>query len=170
MRQIYMQKTQWNASLFCKFFIYFLHMNLAHFSVFFAGKCAGNCMAIFHIFRAFSWWFFMECVRGWERRDPGKIPVKMRQSRSGFHWKNSFLQRDVNEKRNWRESWKIPLVTSSAAAESEMKGRVELFIPYFSSFLMIILKTMWWDWVGWDCETVIPEKPLTPRSNRNHPV
>ena len=100
MRQIYMQKTQRNALLFCKFFIYFLHMNLAHFSVFFAGKFAGNCMVIFHIFRAFSWWFFMGCVRGWERRDPGKIPVKMRQSRSGLHWKYSFLQRDVNEKRD----------------------------------------------------------------------
>ena len=36
----------------------------------------------------------------------------------------------------------MPLVTSSAA-ESEMKRRVELFIPYFSSFLMIILMTMY---------------------------
>ena len=36
--------------IFLQIFHIFLHMNLAHFSVFFAG----NCMAIFHIFRAFS--------------------------------------------------------------------------------------------------------------------
>ena len=42
MRQIYMQKTLRNTLLFCKFSIYFLHMNLAHFSVFFAGKFAEN--------------------------------------------------------------------------------------------------------------------------------
>ena len=29
----------------------------------------------------------------------------MWQSRSGLHWKYSFLQRDVNEKRDWRQSW-----------------------------------------------------------------
>ena len=80
------------------------------------------------------------------RDGKGGIPVKSRckcgNPDRDCTEKNSFLQREINEKRNWRESWKIPLVTSSAAAESEMKGRVELFIPYFSSFLMIILMTM----------------------------
>ena len=75
MRQIYMQKTLRNALLFCKFSIYFLHMNFAHFSVSFAGKFAENCVAIFYIFQAFSWWFLWNCVQGWERRDPGQIPV-----------------------------------------------------------------------------------------------
>ena len=42
-----------------------------------------------------------------------------------------------------------------------MKRRVELFSPYFSSFLMIILMTMCVG-VGWDCETVIPDEPLKP--------
>ena len=49
-------------------------------------------------FKLFRDDFLLKCVQGWERRDPGQIPVKMRQSRSGLHWKYSFLQRDVNKK------------------------------------------------------------------------
>ena len=62
MRQLYVQKkTLRNASIFCKFSCEIcgvscisFRKNLAHFSVFFAGKFAENCLAIFYIFQAFS--------------------------------------------------------------------------------------------------------------------
>ena len=111
MRGIYVQKTVRNAwNLFaknsakCVNFLQILRcllqINLAHFSVFFAGKLAENWMAILYNFNLFRDDFLCNCVQGWERRDFGQIPVKMRPSRSGLHWKYSFLQRDVNEKRD----------------------------------------------------------------------
>ena len=75
MRQIHMQKN----TAKCVTFLQIFHINFAHFSVFFAGKFAENCMAIFHIFQALSWWFLWDYVQGWERRvDPGQnaaIPI-----------------------------------------------------------------------------------------------
>ena len=77
------------------------------------------------------------------RDGKGGIPVKSRckcgNPDRDCTEKNSFLQREINEKRNWREKWKIPLVTSSAAAaEIEMKGWKSHDFFIFSSFLMII--------------------------------
>ena len=65
----------------------FLHINMAHFSVFFAGKLTENWMAILYIFQAFSWWFFMGSVR---RDGKGGIPVKSR-------WKCGHPDRDCTE-------------------------------------------------------------------------
>ena len=36
-------------------------------------------------FKLFRDDFLLNCVQGWEKRDPGQIPVNMRQSRSGLH-------------------------------------------------------------------------------------
>ena len=71
MRQIHMQKTLRNALLFCKFSIYILHMNFAQFSVFFAGKFAENCVAIFYIFKFFRDDFYETVCRDGK----GGIPV-----------------------------------------------------------------------------------------------
>ena len=114
------KKNSANCVNFLQILRCFLQINLAPFSVFFAGKLAENWMAILYNFNLFRDDFLCNCVQGWERRDFGQIPVKFRPSRLGLHWKYSFMQRDVNEKR--------------------------------------------------DCETVIPEKRLTPRLNRNPPV
>ena len=87
----------------------FLHISLTHFPVFLEETVPENCMAILYIFQAFSWWFLWNCVQGWERRvDPGQnaaIPI-------GIALKNSFLQRDVNEKRDC-ESWPRKTVNPS---------------------------------------------------------
>ena len=74
------------------------------FGAFFGAFLQENCQEIVWqfciFFKLFREDFLCKCVQGWERRDFGQIPVKMRPSRSGLHWKYSFLQRDVNEKRD----------------------------------------------------------------------
>ena len=112
------------------------------------------------------------------RDGKGGIPVKSRckcgNPDRDCTEKNSFLQREINEKRNWRQSWKIPLVTSrAAAAESEMKAGGTLYSIFFKLLNDYFKDNVFRDGMGlggMDCETVIPEKPLTPRFNRNHPV
>ena len=95
MRAIHMQKTErnaWNSyaensekcvKLICKkqcemrseFRGVFCIEIWRIFSGFFFRKTCKNCMVIFYNFQAFSWWFLWDCVQGWERRDPGQIPV-----------------------------------------------------------------------------------------------
>ena len=64
MRQIYVQKTLRNALLFCKFSIYFLHMNFAHFSVFFCRKICRKLYGNFLYFSSFSVMIFMKLCAG----------------------------------------------------------------------------------------------------------
>ena len=82
MRQFNMQKTTAKCVNFLQILRFFLHINLARFPVFFAGKFAENCMAIFRIFQAFSWGFFTELCAGMgkagSRSNPGQnvaIPI-----------------------------------------------------------------------------------------------
>ena len=156
-------------------------------------------MAILYIFQAFSWWFPWNCVQGWERRDTGQIPLKMRQSRSRSHSKYWFLQRDVNEKRDC-ESYRTKMVKPSFEPQPaslmlkmtflRRSGRkYEKSCSYGHGVSWGLEQNVFWvcklreiaknakkkrekgewDWVGLIVK-LIPEKPLNPRSNRNPPV
>ena len=108
-----------------------------------AGKFPGKCMAIFYIFSS----FFVMILNGTVCRDgKGGIPVKSRckcgHPDRDFTENTRFCSAMSTKSEIGAKIGQMPLVTSSAAAEIEMKRRVEVFIPYFSSFLMIILKTM----------------------------
>ena len=140
MREINMQKTVRNAANLhakntakCVTFLQIFHIFFAYeFCAFFSVFCRKICRKLcgnFLYFSSFFMMIFMKLCAGMgkagSRSNPGvnvAIPIGIALK------KNSFLQREINEKRNWRQSWKMPLVTSSAAAaEIEMKGLFYIF-------------------------------------------
>ena len=88
------------------------------------------------------------------RDGKGGIPVKSRckcgNPDRDCTEKKSFLQREINEKRNWRQNWKMPLVTSSAAAEIEMKAGGTLYSIFFKIFNDYFNDNVCRDGIGWD--------------------
>ena len=104
------------------------------------------------------------------RDGKGGMPVK---SRSGLHSKYSFLQREINEKRNWRETRSgvhSYYSRCDVIAGGHWDGRVQiprLFFIFFKLFLMIFNGKVCWDGIdceNWRVKTVKPSFEPQPAS------